>query len=88
MRHMSYSFGSCLHAGEGSGASRVLRLWILPPYREGYNTATTCPAVFCRLRASNIKKSLAGLLVQLGSYVPNAHTYVSKAPDIRAIIGI
>jgi hypothetical protein len=88
MHHMSYSSRSCLHAGEGSGASRVLRLWILPPYREGYSTTITCLAVFCRLRASNIKKSLADLLVQLGSYVPNGRTHVSKAPDIRAIIGI
>jgi hypothetical protein len=26
--------------------------------------------------------------VQLGTYVPNACTHVSKAPDIRAIIGL
>jgi hypothetical protein len=26
--------------------------------------------------------------VQLGSYVPNARTHVSKAPDVRAIMGL
>jgi hypothetical protein len=35
----------------------------------------------------NIKKSLVGLLVQLDTHVLNAHTHVSKAPDIRAIMG-
>jgi hypothetical protein len=35
----------------------------------------------------NIKKSLVGLLVQLDTHVLNAHAHVSKAPDIRAIMG-
>jgi hypothetical protein len=33
----------------------------------------------------NIKKSLAGLPVQLGTHVSNARAHVSKAPQIRAI---
>jgi hypothetical protein len=33
----------------------------------------------------SIKKSLAGLPVQLGTHVSNARAHVSKAPHIRAI---
>jgi hypothetical protein len=33
--HISYNSGSYLPAGEGSRAPHVLRLQILPPYREG-----------------------------------------------------
>jgi hypothetical protein len=36
----------------------------------------------------SIKKSLAGIPVQLGSHVPNAHAYISKTPDIRTIMGM
>jgi hypothetical protein len=39
----------------------------------------------CGLRVSSIKKIL---LVQLGTHVPNVHAHVSKAPDIRAIMGL
>jgi hypothetical protein len=67
--------------------SRVPRLQILPPYREG-SSAATHPVVSYGLRASNIKKSLAGLPVQLGSHVPIAHTHVSKAPNVRASMGL
>jgi hypothetical protein len=45
------------------------------------------PTVPCESRASRIKKTLAGLPVQLGTHVPNAHTYVSKDPNVRAIMG-
>jgi hypothetical protein len=38
-------------------------------------------AVPCELWASNIKKNLAGLPVWV-------HPHVSKAPDIRAIMGL
>jgi hypothetical protein len=37
-------------------------------------------------QASSIKKSLAGLSVQLGTHVPNARAHVSKAPHVRAIM--
>jgi hypothetical protein len=50
------------------------------PAREG-SSAATCPAALCELHTSSIKKSLAVLLVQLGTHVPNAHTQVSKSPD-------
>jgi hypothetical protein len=40
MHHVSYSSGSCLHIGEGSGASHVLQLQILPPYRGGLRCFT------------------------------------------------
>jgi hypothetical protein len=70
---------------EGSDALRVLRLRILPPYWEGFDAATH-PTVPCGPWASNIKKSLACLPMQLGSHVPNARTHVSKAHDIRAIM--
>jgi hypothetical protein len=46
------------------------------------------PTVPCRMRASSIKKSLADLAVQLGPHVPNACAHISKAPDVRAIMGL
>jgi hypothetical protein len=57
------------------------------PYREGSSVATAWPTVSYGPRGSNIKKILAGLPVQLGSHVPNARTPVSKAPDLRAVLG-
>jgi hypothetical protein len=33
-------------------------------------------------------KKLDGLPMQLGSCVSKAHTHVSKAPDVRAIMGM
>jgi hypothetical protein len=48
--------------------------------------ATTRPAVPYGPRASSIKKSLAGLPVQLDLHVHNARTHVFKAPDVRAIM--
>jgi hypothetical protein len=88
VHHVSYSTGSCLHVGDDSRAPCVLRLQILPTYREGSGAATTCPVVSCGPRALNIKKSLAGLPVQLDLYVSSAHVHVSKAPDVRAIMGM
>jgi hypothetical protein len=78
---VSYNPGSCLPAGECSGASRVQRLQILPPYREGSGAATACPAVSSGPRVSSVKKSLAGLPVQLATHVPDA-------PDVRVIMGL
>jgi hypothetical protein len=49
---------------------------------------TTCHAVPYGPRASSIKKILAGLPLQLGLHVPNAHVHISKAPDARAIMGL
>jgi hypothetical protein len=37
---------------------------------------------------SSIKKSLACLPVQIGMHVLNARTHISKAPDIRVIMGL
>jgi hypothetical protein len=48
--------------------------------------ATTCPAGPYGPQASSIKKSLAGVLVQLGKHVPNARVHVSKMPHVRAIM--
>jgi hypothetical protein len=84
--HVSYSSGSYLLVGEGSEAPRVLRLWILPPYQEGFGATTVHPAVPCRLQASNIKKSLACLPMWLGPYVSNVCMHASKTPDVRAIM--
>jgi hypothetical protein len=67
--------------------SRVLRLWILPPFWEG-SGAVMHHMVPCGQRASNIKKSLVGLPLPLGTHIPNAHVHASKAPDIRAIMGL
>jgi hypothetical protein len=70
-RRVCYDTGSCLPAGEGSRAPRVLRLRILHPYREGSGNATVCPVVSRGPQASSMKKHIAGLLVQLGTHVPN-----------------
>jgi hypothetical protein len=88
VRHVPYSSGSCLPRGEGSRASHVLRLQTLPPYREGSGATTACPAVPCGPWASNIKESLADLPVRLDPHVPNARAHVSKAPDVKAIMGL
>jgi hypothetical protein len=40
VRHMFYSSGSCLLAGEGSEAPHILQLRILPSYRGGLRRAT------------------------------------------------
>jgi hypothetical protein len=47
-----------------------------------------CPMTPWGPQVSSIKKSLAVLPVQLVTHVPNAHVHVSKALDIRAIIGL
>jgi hypothetical protein len=65
---------------EGSGAPRVLRLRILQ--------ATTHRAVPCGPWATRIKKSLADLPMRQGPPVSKAHTHVSKASDVRAIISL
>jgi hypothetical protein len=59
-----------------------------PTSMLGELQAATRHAVPCGPRASNTKKSLAGLPVQLGSHVPNARMHVSKMPDVRTIIGM
>jgi hypothetical protein len=50
--------------------------------------AATCPAVPYGPRASNIKKTLAGLPVRLGPRVSNSRTHVSKTPDVMTIMGL
>jgi hypothetical protein len=42
----------------------------------------------CLPRASNIKKSLVDLPVQLGSRVSKARTHISKVRDARVIMGM
>jgi hypothetical protein len=88
VHHVSYSSRSYLPSGEGSGALRVPRLRILPPYQEDSGVATACHTVSCGLRDQSIKKSLAGLFVQLGLHVPNAHAHVFKAPEVNVIMGL
>jgi hypothetical protein len=48
--------------------------------------ATTCTVGPYESRASSIKKSLAGLPVQLGTHVPNKRVNVSKASHVRVIM--
>jgi hypothetical protein len=76
-----------LPAREGSDAPCVLWLKILPTFWED-SGATTRSVAPCGLHALNIKKSLAGLHMQLGSHVPYAHTHVSKAHDVRTIMSL
>jgi hypothetical protein len=51
------------------------------PTGEGSDGTIACPAISCGPQASSIKKSLADLLVQLGSHV-------SKVPNVNAIMGL
>jgi hypothetical protein len=46
------------------------------------------PAAPCGPQVASIKKGLAVLPVQLGTHVSNARTHVSKALDIRVIMGL
>jgi hypothetical protein len=85
---VSYNFESCLPAGEGSEVSRVLRLWILPPYREGSVAATTYSTVSFGPQTLNIKKSLAGLFLQQCPPILNLHAHVSKSSNVRVIMGL
>jgi hypothetical protein len=50
--------------------------------------ATMCLTAPCGPPASSIKKSLAGLPVQLGTHIPNARVHISNAHDVRAIMGL
>jgi hypothetical protein len=84
--HMFYNFGFHLSVVEGSGAPFVL--WILPPYREGSGAAIVCPVASCESRVSSIKKRLTGQSIQIGMHVPNTHTYISKASDVKVIMGL
>jgi hypothetical protein len=52
---------------------------------EGLRCHHHMPYSFLCAAASNIKKSLTGLPVQLGSHVPNAHAYISNEPDVRVM---
>jgi hypothetical protein len=45
-----------------------------------------CPMTPCGTCAPSIKKSLAGLPVQVGTHVPNASVHVFKVPHIRTIM--
>jgi hypothetical protein len=59
-----------------------------PATLRGGLRATTRPVVPYGLRASSMKKSLAGLPVQKSSRVPNTRVHISKASDIKAIMGL
>jgi hypothetical protein len=50
--------------------------------------AVTCLTAPFGPWTSSIKKSLAGMSAQLGTHVPNPRVHVSKAYDIRAIMGM
>jgi hypothetical protein len=50
--------------------------------------AATHPAVPYGPGATDIKKSLVGLPVNLGPHVPNARAHVSKTPNVRVIISL
>jgi hypothetical protein len=100
--HVSSSSRTCLPDRKGSDTVTCIAapdplggLWCTtcptvldPASLVGGLRVTTRPAVSFGSRASSIKKSLACLPVQLGLHVPNAHAHVSKAPDVRAIMGL
>jgi hypothetical protein len=100
--HVSSGSGTHLPDRKGSGATMCIvapdplgGLWCAacPAASDlaslsGGLRATTCHAVPCGPRASNIKKSLTSLPVQLGSHVPNARTHICKTPDANVIMGL
>jgi hypothetical protein len=102
VHHVSDASRSCLTYKKGSDAATCTMAPNLlgglrctacpvaldPASLQGGLQAATCPAVPCGPRASNIKKNLAGLPVQLGSHVLNARTHVFKALDVRVIMGL
>jgi hypothetical protein len=55
---------------------------------EVSSDAVMCPTVPCAPCTTNIKKSLADLPVQLGMHILSARAHVSKALDVRAIMGL
>jgi hypothetical protein len=57
------------------------------PAKVGSDTAT-CLAASYGPRALSIKKNLAFLPVQLGTYALNARAHVSKVPNVRAIMDL
>jgi hypothetical protein len=57
------------------------------PVEVGFGAVTNHVAP-CGPWASSIKKSLAVIPMQLGTYVPNARAQVFKALDIRVIMGL
>jgi hypothetical protein len=81
------SFRARLPDREGSDAA-TCTVVLNPASLSGGLQAVTRPAVPCASRASSMKKSLAGLSVQQGTPVSNARAHVSKAPDVRAIMGL
>jgi hypothetical protein len=85
--HVSYVSGPRLLAEVGSGTAMCLTALDPASLRGGLRAAMR-PAVPCGPRISSIKKSLASLPVQLGMHVSNTRTHVSKASDIRAIMGL
>jgi hypothetical protein len=85
--HMSSSTGPCPSAEVGSRAATCSAAPD-PTSLLGGIRATTRPTVLCGSRASNIKKSLAGLPVQQSAHVSNACMHISKAPDVRIIMDL
>jgi hypothetical protein len=102
--HVSYSTGPYLLAKVGSGAVMCLVApyatfligralvppcvpWLrTPPPCRGGLRCTMCPTALDH--TSVIKKSLAGLTMQLRLLVPNARMHVYKVSDVRAIMGL
>jgi hypothetical protein len=102
VHHVSSGSGSCLPDKKVSGtATCIVALDPLGGLRCTTCPAVPDPASLQRglqdamrptvpfgPRASNIKKSLASLSMQSGSYVLNARAHVSKVPNIRVIMGM
>jgi hypothetical protein len=84
--HVSYSSRHLLPAKGGLRHYRVIH-GSRPHLPAGVSFDTVRhPAALYGPRASDIKKSLAGLAIQLGSCVFNACSCVSRASDTRAIM--
>jgi hypothetical protein len=66
---------------------RVLWLRTSLSIEVGFGAAM-CHMTPCGSWASSIKKSLAGLPVQLGTHVFNAHVHIFKASDIMVIMDL
>jgi hypothetical protein len=67
---------------------RVLWLRTPPPCKGRLRCRHRMPYGFLWTAGLKHKKSLTGMPVQLGAYAPNARTSVSKASDVKVIMGL
>jgi hypothetical protein len=84
---MSYGSGPCLLGEVSSGAATCPMAPDLTSWLR-WAPMLSCVSRFPVGCGPQAQKSLAGLLVQLGTHVPNACAHISIAPNVRDIMGL